>query len=183
MSSEITEETTDTPAIRILKIGQCSSLSGRSELVYHWQCSESGALSVRLAENTGKGMFNRDLVAFSDINALLCAATPESPITSSGLQSLYEGKSANCGSFLGAVLLHVGLISRYEDSLRQYQRLDPSAFLSEMQELVESGVSLSEDQLAPLPKIPKGAAKREAARVAKREAVSKSGRRATEATA
>ena len=76
----------------------------------------------------------------------------EAPSFSSGdIQRLcYEGKSVNSGAFLIAAMRAEGLVRNVPGSLRCYERLDPTAWLLEIQELADAGVSLSEKQL-PVP--------------------------------
>jgi hypothetical protein len=47
--------------IRILKIGTCTSLSGRSELTYHLGCNAESEIHFRVVQNSGNGQFNAEL--------------------------------------------------------------------------------------------------------------------------
>lgn len=137
------------PALRILKIANCGSLSGRSTLTYHIGVIETNSeIQLRLFHNTAKGYFCKDWVSMALIDLLLSEAN----IFSSGdVQRLFfQGKSVNSGGFVLAALRHEGLIRTSEGSLRSYERLDPSAWHEEIAALIEAGVSLSELQEVPV---------------------------------
>ena len=144
------------PALRILKIANCGSLSGRSTLTYHIGVIETNSeIQLRLFHNTAKGYFCKDWVSMALIDLLLSEAN----IFSSGdVQRLFfQGKSVNSGGFVLAALRHEGLIRTSERNLRSYERLDPSAWREEIAALIEAGVSLSEHQA---PKVPVVVAKK-----------------------
>jgi hypothetical protein len=143
------------PALRILKIATCGSLSGRSTLTYHIGCSEaSGDIQLRLYANTAKGYFCKDWVSMALIDLLLNEAKS---FSSGDVQRLFfQGKSVNSGGFVLAALRHEGLIRTSEGSLRSYERLDPSAWQEEIAALIEAGVSLSELQEVPVVVAKKG---------------------------
>jgi len=141
------------PKVRILKVEACPSVSGRSLLTYHlgWRlpfagmdgeadaCIGPGELVLRLYRNTAKGMFCKDWLPWSDVDALLDSGAG---ITSGLLQRLYEGRSANSGGFLLAVLKHEGLLQSQPESLRTHERLDDAAFLRRVRDLVDAGVDM-----------------------------------------
>ena len=138
------------PALRILKIANCGSLSGRSTLTYHIGVIETNSeIQLRLFHNTAKGYFCKDWVSMALIYLLLSEAN----IFSSGdVQRLFfQGKSVNSGGFVLAALRHEGLIRTSEGSLRSYERLDPTAWQEEIAALIEAGVSLSELQVPEVP--------------------------------
>lgn len=87
--------------------GKCSSLSERSTLTYHLGADPQGELHIRLLNNSGSGYFNKEWVAWSEIDAMLKV---KGYIKRADLQTLYEGKSNNSSGFLAAALLHVGLL-------------------------------------------------------------------------
>ena len=138
------------PALRILKIANCGSLSGRSTLTYQIGVIETNSeIQLRLFHNTAKGYFCKDWVSMALIDLLLSEAN----IFSSGdVQRLFfQGKSVNSGGFVLAALRHEGLIRTSEGSLRSYERLDPTAWHEEIAALIEAGVSLSEHQAPEVP--------------------------------
>ncbi len=138
-------------SVRILKVEACPSVSGRSLRTYHlgWclpfagvdgvgdECTGTGELVLRLYRNTAKGMFCKDWLRWCDVDALLETGAG---ITSGLLQRLYEGRSANSGGFLLAVLKHEGLVQSQPESLRTHERLDDAALVRRVQDLVSSGV-------------------------------------------
>ena len=151
------------PALRILKIANCGSLSGRSTLTYHIGVIETNSeIQLRLFHNTAKGYFCKDWVSMALIDLLLSEAN----IFSSGdVQRLFfQGKSVNSGGFVLAALRHEGLIRTSEGSLRSYERLDPSAWHEEIAALIEAGVSLSEHQVPEVPVVAKSTKKGKSAK-------------------
>ena len=151
------------PALRILKIANCGSLSGRSTLTYHIGVIETNSeIQLRLFHNTAKGYFCKDWVSMALIDLLLSEAN----IFSSGdVQRLFfQGKSVNSGGFVLAALRHEGLIRTSEGSLRSYERLDPSAWHEEIAALIEAGVSLSEHQAPEVPVVAKSTKKGKSAK-------------------
>ena len=140
------------PALRILKIANCGSLSGRSTLTYHIGVIEANSeIQLRLFHNTAKGYFCKDWVSMALIDLLLTEAN----IFSSGdvQRMFFQGKSVNSGGFVLAALRHEGLIRTSEGSLRSYERLDPSAWHEEIAALIEAGASLSELKVPEVPAV------------------------------
>jgi len=151
MSSDINDTTagnssTDTPAeiepMRILKIANCLSLSGRSTLTYHVGCDKANAIQFRVWANTAAGMFNNTWVSMADVSKLL--STPEK-VTSGTLQPLFENTSRNNAGFTLALLQGEGLIEKSVDNTRTYQTANPASFLARINALVASNVDLHED--------------------------------------
>lgn len=175
-SKAISEEVSQAPAMRILKIKDCASLSGRSDLTYHLGCNETGEIHIRLFGNTGKGFYSKDWTAVTLIDVLLQQGSEDKPITSGSMQALFDGKSVNTAGFILAVLKSEGLIQTTPDSLRHYERLDPAAWQAGIQELIDSGVSLSELKLPPAPEVlKKGSKKAGPKSKTGRKAISKAG--------
>jgi hypothetical protein len=149
------------PALRILRIANCGSLSGRSTLTYHIGVIEATSpatsdnatqdIQLRLFANTAKGYFCKDWVSMALIDLLLSEAKS---FSSGDVQRLFfQGKSVNSGGFVLAALRHEGLIRTSEGSLRSYECLDPSAWQQEIAALIEAGVSLSEHQAPDVPPV------------------------------
>ena len=93
--------------MRILKTGECPSLSGKSTLTYQIG-NDNDKLYIALTGNTGAGIFNKDWFALEEIYSLL--ASQNKPITSGSLHGLFEGRSSNTAGFLLAVLLKEKLV-------------------------------------------------------------------------
>jgi len=153
------------PALRILKIANCGSLSGRSTLTYHIGVIEANSetshagrdIQLRLFANSAKGYFCKDWVSMALIDLLL---TEAKSFSSGDVQRLFfQGKSVNSGGFVLAALRHEGLIRTSEGSLRSYERLDPTAWHEEIAALIEAGVSLSEHQAPEVPPVAKSTKK------------------------
>ena len=146
------------PALRILKIANCGSLSGRSTLTYHIGVIEANSeIQLRLFANTAKGYFCKEWVSMALIDLLL---TEAKSFSSGDVQRLFfQGKSVNSGGFVLAALRHEGLIRTSEGSLRSYERLDPTAWQEEIAALIEAGVSLSEHQAPEVPVVTKSTKK------------------------
>jgi len=98
----------EAPAVRILKVSTCPSLSGRSELTYHMGCIGE-AIQLRVYQNSGKGYFNQEWISFINIMEVLDS---QDQITAASLRSVFVGKSVNTAGFFLAVLKDLGLIVR-----------------------------------------------------------------------
>jgi len=125
--------------MRILKIWECPSVSARSVLSYEVGCKNGKDVYFRVVGNSGTGIFNKDWVAWAEIETLLSMVG--APITSGRFKKLAVGKSANTPGFIAAVLISEGLLAVSKDNLRHFDRLDPSSFLAEIKKLVEADSS------------------------------------------
>lgn len=134
---------------RVLKVGSCPSLSGRSTLVYQIACTSDADILIRLVSNSGNGVFSKEWVRFSLMDALLVA---DAPLTFGTLQPLFKGFSVNTGGFLLAVLKNLNVIAPNSDNPRVNDRGDVEGFLAEVQALMASSVSLGEDARPDAPK-------------------------------
>lgn len=138
-------EVSSAPAIHILKIATCPSLSGQSKLSYEIGCDAESAIYFQVTKNSGGGQHNVEWVSMEKIGRALSESTN---ITSFSLHGCFLGKSLNNGGFWLAALKHEGLVLAAEDvSVRSYQLGDPGKFMEEMKVLMESGVDLKVDQV------------------------------------
>jgi len=161
MDNEIIEEVTAAePEVRIVKIAECGSLSNRSRLIYQLGVAVNGDIQLRIFRNSARGYFCKDWVSW----ALIDMQLNEAPSFSSGdiQRLLFEGKSVNSGAFAVGVLRNEGLVRNVPDSLRCYERLDPTDWLAEIQALSHAGISLSELQLPVQPVVVEKPAKKSA---------------------
>ena len=148
------ESATSVPAIRILKIASCPSLSGRSTLTYHIGCSANTEIPAapdlyfRVFENSGGGFFSNKWVSLEVIQQVFAKVPTAIAITAHQLGSLFVGKSVNTPSFLFAVLKSEGLVSAAKEKKGCYERTDPSEFMGEVTALMASGVDLAVDEPA-----------------------------------
>lgn len=139
--------------IRILKISNCPSLSGRSNLTY--QIGSKGEdIHLRIVANSAGGLFSKEWLSFDQVKI-----STGVPFAASSLRDLFKGKSINTAGFMLAVLKHEGLIKNTEEKSRIYLGCDTSAFHSAMEELMKTEVSLA-DNHRPLPKPAKKAHRR-----------------------
>lgn len=129
-------------AMRILKLADCPTLSGRSTLTYHVGCNTTGDIRFRVTGNTGGGFFNADWIALETIQRLLEKLPPGKALTSQLFYPLFRGRSMNSPAFLLAVLKAEGLVLVSNDKQRRYEPTDMAAFMAEMQGLMASAVDL-----------------------------------------
>ena len=152
-------------AIRVLKIGTCPTLSGKSKLTYQVGCNAKSEVQLCIAGNTGGGFFNNDWVSLEALQQQLDKGPSDKPITSHALYPIFRGRSINTPAFLMAVLKHEGFVSA-KDKQRSYDRLEPKAFMAEVKALMASKVSLA----PAAPVTPKAAPVTSAAVIAKPQA-------------
>jgi hypothetical protein len=119
--------------MRILKTGECLSLSGKSTLTYRIGCNNDNEIFIKLAGNSGGGHFSPDWVSLEEIYTVL--ASQKKPITSGALHELYQGKSSNNASFTTDVLLKEGLLKARD---RHYDLLGQAEFGKIAQALLEA---------------------------------------------
>jgi hypothetical protein len=135
--------------VRILKIATCPSLSDRSTLTYHIGCQGESANNIeilfRLYSNSSPGFFNKEWVSSNAIQKMFEKYTPTTPITSSSLNGIFQGKSVNTSGFLLAILKAEGLIVTMKDKRRYYQRVESDAFVTEIKNLMASSIALKAD--------------------------------------
>ncbi len=142
-TSNAKQDTQPAPAMRVLKIGTCPSLSESSTLTYHVGCDDKSDIYFRVFDNSSSGYFNKEWVSMDSIGKALGGSTN---ITSFTLHPIYKGKSLNNGGFLLAALKNEQLVLAPEnEKVRSYQLGDPGKFLAEVKMLIESSVSLDAD--------------------------------------
>jgi len=125
--------------MRILKVTSCPSISNKSTLTYHIGCLER-EIFIRLFENSEQGLFSKEWLLLDQFEL-----TEDRPITSSFLQGLVKGRSANTGGFMMAVLKNEALIKPINGKSRSYRCADPAAFIAAIQALIDSEVSLEKE--------------------------------------
>ena len=96
-----------TKKMRILKTGECPSLSGQSTLTYRIGCKDDNEVSIALTGNSGAGIFNSDWIVLEEIHSLLAN---QEKVTSGSLHELFDGRPSNSAGFFVAVLLKEGLL-------------------------------------------------------------------------
>jgi hypothetical protein len=125
---------------RVLKRGTCHNLAGKSTLGFEIGVNGRGEVLLRVVENSGGGSFNDDWVRFKDIQAALDRAPKGKPVTSILLNPLFRGVSQNTVGFIWAVLLKEGIVAP-SATKRRYDRVEPTAFLAQVRELMEGGAA------------------------------------------
>ena len=96
-----------------------------------------GEVQLRVVENSGGGSFSDDWVRFKDIQAALDRAPKGTPVTSYLLNPLFRGVSQNTVGFIWAVLVQEGIVVPSATTKRRYDRVEPTAFLAQVRELME----------------------------------------------
>ncbi len=128
--------------IRILKVGSCSSRSGKSMLTYHIGSTAESDIHFRVYANTGNGFFSKEWLPLNTILELL--AKDGKSFASFNLQPLLRGKSVNTSAFLLAVLVEEGLVKPSEKK-RCYELAEVSRFMDKIKPLIDSKTSLGSD--------------------------------------
>ncbi|QFY89683.1 hypothetical protein D5125_09385 [Magnetovirga frankeli] len=139
-----TIESVETNPLRILQVGTCPSLSNKSELQYHIGSNEQKELFLRIAKNSGGGLFSHEFVSFTAIHQMLSKIDPEATITSILLNPILRGRSTNTAGFIMAVLLAKGVV--VSKGKRSMQKGDPEGFVQAMQALIDAGTDLQVEE-------------------------------------
>ena len=132
------------PNLRIIKQQQCSSASGKSVLTYHVAVDDKQLPWIRIASNSGGGLFSPEWVSLDALQEVLASATK--PVTSYCLRNLFQGRSSNTPAFLLAALVHEGLLSPSPEKQRCYVPVDVSAFLESCAKAHTDGIVLTVDE-------------------------------------
>ena len=138
------------PAIRVLKIASCPSLSSKSSLIYELGCTPDSEIQIRIKANSGGGFFSQEWISLSSIEEVLAKTAAGTPLTTTALLPIFSGKSVNTAGFLLAVLKEVGLVRPLENKQRCFETVDPALFVGEVNALITSAVDLkANDQPKP----------------------------------
>jgi len=111
---------TITETVDILREDTCPSLSEQSQLTFQIGSREQ-ELVIRINANSSGGLFSREWVSLELIELYLAG----DKISSTTIQTLFQGRSANTGGFFLAVLKAIGLVRSLEGKPRSYIRVDP----------------------------------------------------------
>ena len=162
-----TDATEEAVPMRILRITEFPSLSGRSMLIGHVAVNEQNAIFLRIWKNSGAGMF---LPTFQGLAGLSKLLSVPGEFSSVALQPAWEGSSNNGAGFTAAHLLSLGLIERSLTKRGAYLTADPGPFLARIHALIESNVDLdpddepsSEQAIAPTATTKRGRPKKQSA--------------------
>lgn len=136
---------TTTPLIhKVIKIASCPTLSGASELSYYIGRDEKDDIAFFIADNSGGGYFNKEWIAYKDVQAALTGRR----VSSVPLRQLFRGKSLNTSGFLLAALIAEGLVTRISGKKTVYQLCPDEPFLAAMNELCTQNTDLTEQATA-----------------------------------
>jgi hypothetical protein len=134
--------------MKVIKIGECPSLSGRSSLTYHIGCRSdllekygaefNEAISFRIHANSGSGLFSGQWVPVSALKIVFNKERSKDAVTSSSLNSVFAGTSVNTAGFILAVLKAEGLVVHMEDKRRYYQCASTDQFFAAMKILADT---------------------------------------------
>lgn len=136
------------PSLRVLKVGRCPTVSGKSTLTYHVGCTAESAIQIPLYANSGNGFFNQDWIPWTAIQERLKPQSGESTFTLQVLHALFRGKSLNSPGFLMAVLKAEGVVKPSAVKRRCYEATKDARFLAEIERLMASAVDLAVDAAA-----------------------------------
>ena len=123
--------------VRILKAANCSSLSGKTKLQYQIGHDERSGVMFRITANSNPGCFNSDWVPIDAIQTAFAKNPRGDEITADTLMPLFRGKSLNTSFFICAALKNEGLIQDHPENKRCYQAVDPKAFMTEVQAVID----------------------------------------------
>lgn len=133
-------QNTPQPSFKILKIGNCNTLSGKGNLAYQIGCDHTSEIFFRITANSGGGWFSGDWVSLKVIMSAIGKANKS--LTSYALHALFTGKSVNTPAFLFAALKQEGLVAMDVNNPRSYVTVAPDIFIAEIKALIASGTDL-----------------------------------------
>lgn len=147
------ETETATPIIRVAKVGICQSISGLSELTFHfgYEADNPQRIHLRLISNSGNGKIHPGWLALADIEEMLSAVPADGAFKASVLAPLFRGRSSNNLRFSIAVLLHCGLLKKAEPPTEGYVRNVPDALWKELTALIAAETDLPIPSMEPSP--------------------------------
>ncbi len=142
-TSNATHDAQPLPEIRILKIGNCPSLSGSSTLTYHVAANNESAIAFRVFANTGKGYFSNEWIP---LDSILEVFGDRASVGATLLRQAYISASSNNGGFLLGVLRAESLVQVNSAQHGSYLPVDPAAYKAELKVLIDSGIDLKVEE-------------------------------------
>lgn len=126
----MTEIEVETPAevdpIKPVYEGECPSVSERSTLTFViGRHEENATLHLRIADNSGKGMWFDGWASAVAIDEIVKGATR---LTAKSFHSLHPGRSINTGGFVLAALKALGLIRTNDENTRIHEHVPTMTF-------------------------------------------------------
>lgn len=115
------------PEIVVDYEAECDSLTGRSVLTFQaGHDPQTNEPKLRIARNTGRGMFCRDWAPVENIDAILAKADP---LTARVFNEVHPGRSTNTGGFILAILKDLGVVQAKDDNTRHHERVGGATVL------------------------------------------------------
>lgn len=124
-SETLPEAQPEPDPIEIIYQGDCPSLSERSTISYSIGRHPDGSLHLRLAGNSGGGMFCDEYVPGAEIDAVVVGRTE---LTSRSFQVLKPGRSTNTAGFVMAAVKSLGLIRANAENSRLHEHVPTETF-------------------------------------------------------
>lgn len=120
------EALTEIDPIQPVYEGECLSVSERSTLTFViGRHEEDDTLHLRIADNSGKGMWFDGWASAAAIDEIAKGATK---LTAKSFHSLHPGRSINTGGFVLAALKELGLIRTNEENTRIHEHVPTMTF-------------------------------------------------------
>jgi hypothetical protein len=133
------EVPTEVDPIKPMYEGECPSISGRSTITFVIGRHEGDAsLHLRIAHNSGKGMWFDGWASAAAIDALVIGAED---LTAKSFHPLHPGRSINTGGFVLAALKELGLIRANEVNTRLHEHVPTETFEKVAMAVIDPGVS------------------------------------------
>jgi hypothetical protein len=134
------------PDWRILLDEVTPSLSGITSIRFFVgmpkDSEDVSAIAWKLVQNLeGSGILNTNWISLVEVEKVLGKVPAEQTFTAAALAKLYESASTCSPGFLGACLLHCGVIARSPEGRSYVKHSDP-VFWEKVTGLIRSGVSL-----------------------------------------
>jgi len=112
--------------IEVIHAGECLSVSGRSTLDFEiGRHKEEGTLHLRIAGNSGRGMWCKGWASATDIQDIVLG---EGELTAKNFHDLHPGKSINTSGFVLAALRELGLIRANDENTRVHEHVPSTTF-------------------------------------------------------
>lgn len=124
--SDIEIDVPEVDPIKAIHEGECPSISGRSTLTFVvGRHEEAGTLHLRIAGNSGKGMWFDGWASAEAIDQIVRGAAQ---LTAKSFHSLHPGRSINTAGFVLAALKELGLIRANDENTRIHEHVPTMTF-------------------------------------------------------
>lgn len=124
----------EAPAVIVEYEAECDSLTGRSSLTFQvGRDPKTNEPMLRIARNSGGGMFCKDWALVSTVDAELAKADP---LTARSLQYVHPGKSINTPGFLLAIMKSLQVVKVKEDNTRHHELIAGATLQTKLTERI-----------------------------------------------